>query len=105
MLGLTATLLAAPGNQDGAKIVNLEIRGNGTVYIVMDSPRTTWADCINTQWHKTHWAISPSTHVYYKEFLSVLLAAKTSGRPVRIVGAGNCNALATIETIDAVTVK
>lgn len=105
ILALTA-IQATASEQDGALISSLEIRPNGVVIVIMYAPRvTTGVSCVDQTWHKTHWAFSPATHTLFDEYLSVFLAAKSAGRPVRIIGNGTCNAIASIETVESITVR
>jgi hypothetical protein len=94
-------------SQDGAVVKEVEIRNNGTVIVIMNAPRTSevWASCIDTQWHKTHWAFSPSSTTTYKELLAFVLTAKSTGSIVRVTGADNCNAFGSIESIEAFVIK
>ena len=100
---LSAQVVCA-GYQENAEINTVEVRSNGTVIVIMEAERTNYASCINTTWHKTHWVFSSSSTSYYKEFLSVLLIAKSSNALVEVAGTDNCNVIPGIETIDRIKI-
>jgi hypothetical protein len=92
--------------QDNATIKEVQVRDNGVVIVIMNEERVLESGtCVNTTYHKTHWAFNPSTTTRYSEFLAVLLTAKTSSSPVRITGTASCSAFATIETLQTIAIK
>jgi hypothetical protein len=109
ILGCALALCASlsfSSEQDNALIKEVQVRDNGMVIVIMTTERNTdTVSCINSTYHKTHWAFNPSTASRYGEFLATLLTAKSMSSPVRITGTGTCNAFATIETLQTITVK
>jgi hypothetical protein len=92
--------------QDNALIKEVQVRDNGLVIVIMNEERTLESGtCVNTTYHKTHWAFNPSTTTGYREFLATLLTAKTTSSPVRITGTATCSAFSSIETLQTIAIK
>ncbi|MBU1390186.1 hypothetical protein [Shewanella baltica] len=79
---------AFAGGQTGL-ITQINVRTDGLHWVVLSGERGEMPACTKGQYK--YWMIKDENATYGKSQFSMLLAAYLSGKPVTIIGTGNCS--------------
>ena len=104
---LFSVLKINASEQPSAQVESIQFRTNGIVVLITKSSsgRTSVPGCVTSSASWTTWTFR-NTLPMYKEFVSLLLGAKSTGSSIRIVGDGEpngCRDIGGIESIENLT--